>query len=77
MSYTNVCTYIYTYTYMYIIWGLEDYIAEAGKQLNDESVYKSVKFKENILQNLAEKSNGIFKVLSRKVKLLKDNLSIL
>ena len=76
MSYTNVSTHIYTYTYMYIIWGLEDYIAGAGKQLNDESVYKCVKFKENILQNLAEKSNGIFKVLSRKVKLLKDNLSI-
>ena len=34
----------------------EDYIAEVSKQLNDESVYKSVKFKDKILQDLAEKN---------------------
>ena len=30
-----------------VVWDREDYIAEASKQLNDESVYKSVKFKQN------------------------------
>ena len=60
-----------------VVWDLEDYIAEACQQLNDGSVYKSVKFKDKVLQDLAEKSNGILKVLSRKLKLLKSNLSIL
>ena len=46
-----------------VVWDSEDYIAEASKQLNDESVYKCVKFQDKILQDLAEKSNGIFKGL--------------
>ena len=44
-----------------VFWDREDYIAEAIKQLNDESVYKSVKFKDKIIQGLSEKRNGIFK----------------
>ena len=62
-----------------VVWDHEDYIAEASKQLNDESVYKIVKFKDKIQQDLAEKSNSI-KIkdkISRKVKLLKNNLNIL
>ena len=31
------------------VWDREDCIAEASKQLNDESVYKSEKFKDKIL----------------------------
>ena len=50
-----------------IVTDRETYIAEASKQLNDESVYKSVKFKDKILQD------PFSKVLSRKVKLLKNN----
>ena len=46
-----------------VVWDSEDYIAEASKQLNDESVYKCVKFQDKILQDLAGKSNGIFKGL--------------
>ena len=56
-----------------VVWDREDYIAEASKQLNNESVYKSVNFKDKILQNLAEKM-AFSKVLSRNVKLLKKKL---
>ena len=55
-----------------VVWDLEDYIAETSKQLNDVSVYKSVIFKDKVLQDLAEKRNCILKVLSRNVKLLKN-----
>ena len=57
-----------------VVWDGGDYIAEASKQLNDESVYKSVKFKHNILQDLAEKSNVIFKGLHQKDKITKKQL---
>ena len=52
-----------------VVWDREDYIAEVSKQLSDESVYKSVKFKDKILQDLAGKSNGIFKSLKLKCKI--------
>ena len=38
--------------------GLLSTLSFIDKQLNDESVYKSVKFKDKILQDLAEKSNS-------------------
>ena len=57
-----------------VVWDHEDYIAEVSKQLNDESVYKSVKFKDKILQDLAEKSNGIFKGLKQKGKITEKQL---
>ena len=57
-----------------VVWDHEDYIAEASKQLNDENVYKSVKFKDKILQDLAEKSNGIFKGLKQKGKITEKQL---
>ena len=53
-----------------VVWDREDHIAEASKQLNDDSVYKSVK----ILQDLAEKSNGIFKGLKQKDKITEKQL---
>ena len=52
-----------------VVGDCEDYIAEASKQLNDENAYKSVKFKDKILQDLVEKSNGIFKGLKQKGKI--------
>ena len=52
-----------------VVWDRQDYIAEASKQLKDESVYKSVNFKDKILQDLAEKSKGIFKGLKQKGKI--------
>ena len=57
-----------------VAWDCEDYIAEASKRLNDESVYKSVKFKDKVLQDLAEKSNGIFKGLKQKGKITEKQL---
>ena len=50
-----------------VAWDREDYIAEASNQLNDESVYK-------ILQDLAEKSNGIFKGLTQKGNITEKQL---
>ena len=58
-----------------VIWDLENYVAEASKQLNDESVYKSVEFKDKNLQDLAEKSNGIFKGLKQKGKFSEKQLT--
>ena len=60
-----------------VVWDRQDYRAEANKQLNDESVYKSVKFKDKILQDLPEKSNDIFKGLKQKGKIPEKQLSIL
>ena len=51
-----------------LVWDREDYISEASKQLNGEEVYISVKFKDKTQQDLAEKSNSIFKVLKQKDK---------
>ena len=53
-----------------VVWDREDYIAEANKQLNDENVYKSVKFKDKVLQDLAD---GIFKCLKQKGKITESN----
>ena len=55
------------------VWDRQNDIAEAIKQLKDESSFKSVKFKDEILQHVAEKRNDISKVLSQKIKLLKNN----
>ena len=43
-----------------VVWDRADYILEAEKHLNDKRVYKEVKFNENILTGLVEKSNKIF-----------------
>ena len=39
---------------------------EAEKQLKDRKVYQEVKFSENILTDVVEKSNTMFKNLRRK-----------
>ena len=52
-----------------VVWVLEDYTVETSKQLNDVSVYKSVKFKDKVLRDLAEKRNCIFKGLKQKCKI--------
>ena len=51
------------------VWDREDYIADASKQLNDESIYLNVKFKDKILQDLAGKKNDIFKGYKQKGKI--------
>ena len=43
-----------------VVWDRADYILELEKHLNDKRVYKEVKFDENILTGLVEKSNNIF-----------------
>ena len=48
------------------MWDLEDYIAEAERQLGNVTVYKDVNFTEKMLQNLAETSNKLFRNLKNK-----------
>ena len=43
-----------------VVWDRTDYILEAEKHLNDKRVYKELKFNENILTDLVEKSNKVF-----------------
>ena len=46
-----------------VVWDRADYILEAEKRLHDKRVYKEVKFNENILTGLVEKSNKILNPL--------------
>ena len=48
-----------------VVWDRADYILEAEKHPHDKQVYKEVKFNENILTGLVEKSNRIFNRLCR------------
>ena len=47
---------------------------EAEKQLKDRKVYQEVRFSENILTNLVEKSNTMLKNLKRKEVILEKEL---
>ena len=47
---------------------------EVEKQLGDKNIYKDIDFKEQILQELAETSNSLFKNLKRKVYITKKEL---
>ena len=46
-----------------VVWDRSDYLHEASRQLQDQNLYENVKFNENILTELVEKSNKIFKRL--------------
>ena len=43
-----------------VVWDSDDYLQEASRQLWDTNIYKDVKFNENILTGLVERSNKIF-----------------
>ena len=43
-----------------VVWDRTDYILEDEKHLKDKWVYEEVKFNENIVIGLVEKSNKIF-----------------
>ena len=43
-----------------VVWDKDDYPQEASRQLRDTSIYEDVKFNENILTDLVERSNKIF-----------------
>ena len=60
-----------------VVWNREAYIAEADKQLNDESFYKKLKFKDKILQDIAEKSNDILKGPKTEDKIAEKQLKFL
>ena len=49
-----------------VVWDQNDHIAEAEKQLSDENVYKDINFKDNILQELADDGNKLFRNLKTK-----------
>ena len=46
-----------------VVWDRSDYLQEAFRQLQDKNVYEDVRFRENILIDLVERSNNIFKSL--------------
>ena len=46
-----------------VVWDRSDHLHEASRQLQDQNIYKNVKFNENILTDLVAKSNKIFKRL--------------
>lgn len=46
-----------------VVWGKGDYIKEAEKQLQHNSVHQDVNSKEAILSYLVEKSSKVFKSL--------------
>ena len=48
-----------------IIWGRNDYLMEAEKQLSNKKVYQEVRNSENILSKLAEISNKMFSGLKK------------
>ena len=50
-----------------VVWDTLDYLMEAEKQLKDRKMYQEVRFSENILTDLVEKSNTMFKNLRRKI----------
>ena len=49
-----------------VIWDRSDYLMEVKKQLKDRKVYQKVRSSENILTELVEKSNTMFKNLKIK-----------
>ena len=49
-----------------VLWDREDYLTEAGKQLQDVDIYEDTDFKESDLVKLVEKSNTMFQSLGRK-----------
>ena len=51
-----------------VVWCRDDYIKEANKQLEDNTVHKDFNFKETILSDLVDKSNRI--LLRKKNSLL-------
>ena len=57
-----------------VVWDRLDYLMEAEKQLKDRKVYQEVRFSENILNELVEKSNTMFKNLGRKDVILEKEL---
>ena len=46
-----------------VVWYRSDYLHEASRQLQDQNIYKDVKFNENILTDLITKSHKMFKHL--------------
>ena len=49
--------------YSGVVWDRSGYFQEASRQHQDKSVYEDVRFSKNILINLVERSNEIFKRL--------------
>ena len=57
-----------------VVWDQNDYIAVAEKQLSDGIIYKDINFKDKILQELADKSNKLFRNLKTKGSITEKEL---
>lgn len=49
-----------------VVRGREDYLAEAERQLNDNSIYETFKNDREVCSKLAERSNAMFQTLAKK-----------
>ena len=47
------------------IWDREDYLKEADRRLCDNDIYRDVKYTKNMFSSLVDKSNKIFRSLSK------------
>ena len=57
-----------------VVWDRNDYIAEAEKQLSDENIYQGINFKDKTLQELADYSNKLLKILKMKGSITEKEL---
>ena len=60
-----------------VVWDQNDCITEAEKQFSDENIYKDINFKGKILQELADTSNKLFKILKTKGSITEKELRYL
>ena len=60
-----------------VVWDRSDYFLETSRQLQYKKIYKDVRFSENILTDLVERCNKIFKRLCSHILFSEKELSIL
>ena len=54
-----------------VVWDRSDYLQEASSQFEDKNIYDYVRFSENVLIDLVERSNKIFKYFKKATNLEK------
>ena len=54
-----------------VVWDRSDYLQEASSQFEDKNIYDYARFSENVLIDLVERSNKIFKHFKKATNLEK------
>ena len=60
-----------------VVWDKNDYMVEAEKQLGNKNTYKGFNFRDEILEDLVDKSNKMFRRLKSQDKITERNSNIL